>query len=343
MRKNILALILGITLVSCAVKTKGKNGLDGKDGTEAVAQNTTIQENAKTVQEFSTPDKVKKIVSFLASDELQGRPSGSKGIETAANFIEDVFKKNNIKPYFSTYKDTLSNFKAELGTAFNVVGYLEGNDPKLKNEFIVLGAHYDHIGKAKPNNGDVIANGANDNASGTATVMELARYFGNNKTNKRSIVFALFSAEEMGLLGSKHLAEKLHRNDLDLYAMLNFEMVGIPMVGKDYFTYVTGYELSNLAEISNKYAGEKIAGFLPKAGEYRLFMRSDNHPFHKTFNVPSQTYSTFDFTNFDHYHQVGDESDAMDYKHMAALVNKFAPVVEGIANAATKEIKYKEE
>jgi hypothetical protein len=128
--------------------------------------------------------------------------------------------------------------------------------------------------------------------------------------------------------------------DLNLYTMLNFEMVGVPMVAKDHLLYLTGYELSNLAEVSNTYAREKLVGFLPKAKEFNLFKRSDNYPFHNAFNVPSQTYSTFDFTNFDHYHKVGDENELMDYGHMATVVNKSIPMVLGIINASIKEIKY---
>jgi leucyl aminopeptidase len=96
-----------------------------------------------------------------------------------------------------------------------------------------------------------------------------------------------------------------------------------------------------MAAISNGYANEKVVGFLPKAKEFNLFMRSDNYAFHTAFNVPSQTYSTFDFTNFDHYHKVGDENEKMDYEHMAVVINKMIPVVEGIANAPVKEITYK--
>lgn len=288
----------------------------------------------------TTPETVKATVTYLASDELNGRGSGSEGIEKAASFIENNFKKNKLKPYFNSYRDTLSNFDTSRGVAFNVVGVLEGSDPKLKNEYIILGAHYDHIGRSKPVEGDSIANGANDNASGTSAVLEFSKYFGKAKTNKRSIIFALFSAEEMGLLGSKHLAKKLKENGLNLYAMLNFEMIGIPMVDKDYLTYLTGYELSNLAEVTNNYAEENLTGFLPSAKQFRLFMRSDNQPFHKEFNVPSQTYSTYDFTNFDHYHKVGDEAHLMDYEHMSKLINKFIPVIENIANTSVKELKY---
>ena len=188
--------------------------------------------------------------------------------------------------------------------------------------------------------GDNIANGANDNASGTTTVLELARYFGNTKTNKRSIIFALFSGEEKGLLGSKHLAKKLKASELNLYTMLNFEMVGVPLVNKDYLMYVTGFDLSNLASVSNSYSEEKVAGFLPKAKEFDLFNRSDNAPFHEIYKVPSHTFCTFDFTNFDHYHKVGDEVELMDFDHMANVVNALIPVVNGIANAPVQEIKY---
>lgn len=291
----------------------------------------------KSMPEPSTSERVGEMINYLASDNLKGREAGTEGIATAANYIEKVFKENKIAPYFETFRDTLSNFE---GVAYNMVGVIPGKDKNLKNEYIILGAHYDHIGITKSDSNDTIANGANDNASGTVTVLELARYFGSIKTNKRSIIFALFSAEEKGLLGSKHLAQKLKDQNLNLYTMLNFEMVGVPMVDKDHLMYLTGYQLSNLAEVSNSYATEKIAGFLPKAKEFNLFKRSDNLPFHELFNVPSQTYSTFDFTNFDHYHKVGDEATLMDFDHMANVVNKVIPVMEGIINAPIQEIKY---
>jgi hypothetical protein len=105
--------------------------------------------------------------------------------------------------------------------------------------------------------------------------------------------------------------------------------------------YVTGYNKSNLAEVSNKYADEQLIGFLETAQEFNLFQRSDNFPFHEVFNVPSQTFCTFDFTNFSHYHKVGDEVTEMDFEHMAMVVNKMIPVLEGISNSDEKEIKYK--
>lgn len=349
MRKTTI-ILLALFLAGCgAARLRQPNTAEVPEGPEGVkggiaipaedspATEPRIVTNVIPAENFSDDTRMKGILNFLASDELGGRDSGSEGIEKAALFIENIFKQNNIAPYFSTYRDTLSNFSK---LAYNIVGVIEGNDATLRDEFIMIGAHYDHIGHATPVNGDSIANGANDNASGTSTVLELARYFGNSRSNKRSLIFALFSAEEKGLLGSRHLATRLKALDLNLYAMLNFEMTGVPLVNRDYFMYVSGYNRSNLAEVSNMYAGENLIGFLPTAKELNLFMRSDNYPFHEIFMVPSQTYCTFDFTNFDHYHKVGDEASIMDFEHMARVVNKMIPVVEGIANAPTKEIKY---
>tara|TARA_R110002012_G_scaffold318227_1_gene536150 strand:- start:91866 stop:92957 length:1092 start_codon:yes stop_codon:yes gene_type:complete len=340
--KNILIVVLiAIAVYSCKttqiIETDASNIIE-----TAAAEETKIKAEIgirKVVPavSFSKSKDVGDMITFLASDELKGREAGSEGIEKAANYIEAIFQKNGIKPYFDSYKDTISNFNK---VAYNVVGVLEGNDPKLKNEVVIIGAHYDHIGQIAPQDGDAIANGANDNASGTTTVLEIARYFASTKTNKRTLIFALFTAEEKGLLGSKDLAERLKEDKIDLYTMLNFEMVGVALQDKDYFMYVTGYENSNMAEIANAYSGENLIGFLPSAKQMNLFKRSDNYAFHTAFNVPSQTFCTFDFTNFDHYHKVGDEASKMDFDHMATVVNKSIPMVSGIVNAATKEIKY---
>ena len=336
---KIAISLFGLLLVMACGATKiVETNSDNIKTTEPAGPDGLKAKMPKETSGFTDAAKVGTIMNFLASDDLKGRDSGSEGIEEAAKYIEKNFMDNGVAPYFESYRDTLSNFEK---TSYNVVGVVEGNDPSLKGEYILIGAHYDHIGIIKAENGDAIANGANDNASGTTTVMEMARYFGKNKTNKRSLIFALFSAEEKGLLGSRHLAKKLKEADLNLYTMLNFEMTGVPLVGKDYELYITGYDMSNLAEVSNKYAGKKLIGFLPTAKEYNLFQRSDNYDFHKEFAVPSHTFCTFDFTNFNHYHKVGDENEIMDFAHMASVVNKLLPVVEGISNAATQEVKLK--
>jgi Zn-dependent M28 family amino/carboxypeptidase len=149
----------------------------------------------------------------------------------------------------------------------------------------------------------------------------------------------LYSAEEMGLKGSEHLAERLKKEDFNLYAMINFEMIGVPMNQKEALGYITGFEKSNIAEKLNSYSRSELVGFFPKAKEYQLFMRSDNYPFYQQFGVPAHAISTYDFTNFEYYHHVDDEADKMDYVHMNNFINSMIPAIEGMTNSESKEIK----
>jgi Zn-dependent M28 family amino/carboxypeptidase len=289
--------------------------------------------------EIASIASITNTLDFLTQDEAKGRETGTKELQVVAEKLENIFRENNIKPYFKTYKDTLSNTD---WPAYNIVGYVPGNDVALKNEFVVIGAHYDHIGIIEELNGDNIANGANDNAVGTAAVMEVAKYFGNNKTNKRSLLLVLFTAEEKGLIGSKHLAEKLKKQNMDLYFMFNFEMIGVPMAQTEMLYYITGFSKSNMAKKMNEYAGFNITGYNQIESKYRLFGRSDNFPFYQEFNIPAQTISTFDFKNYNYYHHVDDEMDKLNIPHIQNVINKTIPVLEKMINATTKEIKLNE-
>lgn len=292
------------------------------------ASNETVTYQVKKSEVAAT-------LKYLASDELQGRDSGSEGIEKAADYLEELLKKSNIKPYFSAYKDTLSDYN----TYYNVVGYLKGTDATLKNEFVILGAHYDHIGiTEKGFEGDFINNGANDNASGTTVLSEIAKYLGVSKNNKRSVLIVFFSAEEKGLLGAKHLAKKLKAENIQIYTLLNFEMLGVPM-DYDFDVFMTGFHKSNMAKKLNKYAGENIVGMSEGAEKHNLFSASDNYPFYETFKVPSHSISSFDFSNFDYYHHPKDEFEAMDLDFMTELSQKMLPIVTKMINAETREIK----
>lgn len=306
-----------------------------KSNTTTVAENASKSSSANLEITYKVKEsEVSDFLKYLSSDELEGRETGTKGIEKAAVFLEDFFKKNNVKPYFATYRDTLTNFKSP---AYNIVGVLEGTDPVLKKEFVVLSAHYDHIGLEKNKPGDVINNGANDDASGVTVVAQLAKYFSETKSNKRSILFVFFAGEEKGLLGSKSLVQKLKKQDFNLYTQLNIEMVGVPMK-RDYLAYITGFDKSNMAEKINEYTGKKTIGFLPKEAEYKLFYRSDNYSFFEAFGKPCQSISTFDFENFDFYHHVSDEFKLMDIPHMTAFTQELIPAVTQISISPTEEI-----
>jgi len=318
--KYTLSLCLLLLVLSC------------KTGTKPVSESIAI-----------SSDELKETVSFLASDDLQGRYAGSKGIDKAATYIENQFKSYGVNPYFETYRD---HFKIENLDAFNVVGFIEGTDDVLKKEVIILGAHYDHIGYGngiKKHGGkltekDSLANGANDNASGTAAIMAIAKHFAQTKSNKRSIMFALFSAEELGLLGSKHLAKRLKSENINLYTMVNFEMVGVPLINRDYQAFVSGYDLSNMADAMNEYAGSNLIGFSDVAKKYNLFKQSDNFAFYEEFKLPCQTISSCDLSNYDYYHHSDDEIDELDYVFMASLINKTITAIEQMSNTETKEI-----
>lgn len=328
MKKIVTLILLTLMVFSCNGQVKNNVEPDTKPDNS---------------NEVNTQD-IKTIVSYLASDELKGRDTGTDGIDKAATYIQNYFKNNNVKPYFNTYRDEFKiQSKGKELTGFNVVGLVEGNDATLKNEYIVIGAHYDHIGFVTAIKGDSIANGANDNATGTSVVMNLAKHFAKAKSSKRSIIFALFSAEEKGLKGSEHIAKRLKSQNIDLYTMINFEMLGVPFKDRGYEVFLTGFDRSNFAEKFNAYQGSNIIGASEVSKKYSLFMRSDNYAFFKEFNVPSHTISSCDLTNFDHYHKAGDEVEEMDFPFMANFINKIIPSIEKLANTTTKEIKLTDE
>lgn len=316
--KNVSLILMIILALSCKSKA------------QQTEQNASINAISNT--------EVRDIVSFLADDKLKGRNTGTQGIDQAATYIESYFKKIGVKPYFETYRD---NFKVDSLDAFNVVGLIGGHDSNLKDEVIIIGAHYDHIGQRKAVENDSIANGANDNATGTSAVMTLAKHFSKARNNKRSLMFVLFSAEERGLLGSKHLSKKLKEQGINLYTVVNFEMLGVPIQGLDFQAYLTGYKLSNMADFINKKVNDStFIGLYELSEKYNLFKRSDNYPFYNEFKIPAQTISTSH--EYAEYHKVGDEADKMDYNHMARVINKLIPALEAMSNTPTKEIKMHE-
>jgi len=279
--------------------------------------------------------EISSTLAYLSSDELEGRDTGSEGIEKAAVYLENQLKEYNYKPYFTNFRDTLTT----IDNAYNIVGFLEGKDPKLKNEIVILSAHYDHIGiTEKGFEGDHINNGANDNASGTTVLSEVAKYLGELNNNQRSVLIVYFSAEEKGLLGAKHLAKRLKNNNVDIYTLLNFEMLGVPM-NYNFDVFLTGFTQSNMADKLNEYAGYELVGKSEQAEKYNLFRASDNYPFYVEFKIPSHTISAFDFGNFDFYHHPKDEFQMMNIEFMTQLTQKLLPVVSEMINAPTREIQ----
>src|SRR5687767_11496350 len=177
-------------------------------------------------------------IAWLASDKLEGRLTGTAGNDSAAAYIARRFASLKLEAPFPGYLqkfEARSAADAHAGVAQaratqNVVGILRGADPTLREQYIVIGAHHDHLGRSTtsaldPDARDAIRNGADDNASGTAAVLELARLFVADRP-KRSVIFALFSGEEQGLLGSQYFVDNPPVPLSKITAMLNFDMVG---------------------------------------------------------------------------------------------------------------------
>ncbi len=166
-------------------------------------------------------ENLKRDLTYIASDELEGRLPGSEGSRKAQDYIVKQFEECGVAP---AGQDYLQNFVAkESYEAANIVGIVEGSDPLLKNEFIVIGGHYDHLGKT----GNEIFNGADDNGSGTVGVVATACALSKIRDNLgRSIIFVAFDGEEMGLLGSKYYVENALRPLEKTVYMLNLDMIG---------------------------------------------------------------------------------------------------------------------
>ena len=241
------------------------------------------------------------------------------------NIIEDIFKSEGIdfKEIYDKIIDTkktasfeLKNTPAKISTdikeieeiSWNVGGYLEGTDPELKNEWIIIGAHFDHLGMGGEGSlyrGDEpqIHNGADDNASGTAGVLELAEKFASQKDKlKRSIAFFTFSGEELGLLGSNYLVNNLPFPVEDAITMINMDMIG-RLKDSSLIVYGTGTS-SNWKELLNK---DNVYGFKLTFND-EGFGPSDHSSFYGA-KIPV----LFFFTGtHEDYHKPSDDADKIN-------------------------------
>ncbi len=202
----------------------------------------------------------------------------------------------------------------------NVVGVISG---RRENEIVLFGGHYDGIGILDPVDGDSIANGANDDASGTTAVIELARYFKAREKPERTLVFAAFTAEESGYLGSKYLARQL--NPTEIIAMLNLEAMGkVDPQGRNR-AHVTGFDRSDVGAILQRAMEGTPYLFYPDPYEGQfLFGRADNAPFAR-FGVPAHTIATISMDPRDEdLHRVSDEVETLDLVHMTGLIKAIA-------------------
>ena len=331
----------------------------------------------------TSPADVRRILSALADDSMEGRASGTRGAQRAARYIGGEMKKIGLEPlgdsgFFQkvpltwdtvkiaarrmrdpkdstkiivvpidpprvTYRAQVRGSFAELDTVpaarkpttVNVVGVIRGSDPVLKSEYVLVDAHYDHLGIGKPVNGDSIYNGADDDASGVTAVLEIARQIMSGPKPKRTIVFAAMMGEEVGLLGTNwyiaHPAIPLEK----MAANLEIEMIGRPdsLAGGVGRAWLTGYERSNMGD---QLAANGIPIVPDKRPDQHFFERSDNIAFAR-LGIPAHTLSSFNLHA--DYHHVTDDITHVDFAHMAGVVNAGAKAVRLLSDGPKPEWK----
>jgi hypothetical protein len=273
---------------------------------------------------------IRKHIKILASDSLQGRGTGTEGEKMAAAYIESEFKKLKLKPagksknYLQAFPfKTDAQGESISGTAHNVVAFLDNKAAST----IIIGAHYDHLGLGEFGNSlaanakGEIHNGADDNASGVAGVLELAKYYSKNKVKEKyNFLFLCFSGEELGLYGSKYFTE----NPLIDLATVNY-MINMDMIGRlneqSKILMVHGTGTSPVWEtILKDFSSERVKITTDSSG----IGPSDHTSFYLK-NIPVLHFFTGSHPD---YHKPSDDWDKINYSGQADVLQLIAKVID---------------
>jgi hypothetical protein len=260
----------------------------------------------------------------LADDTLEGREAGSRGGQAAGHYLGREFQRHQLaggvasRSYYQTFG---SQYR-------NLLGLLEGSDPQLKKEVILVGAHYDHVGYGNSQNSfgptGYIHNGADDNASGVAGLLELVEAFARLETRpKRSILFALWDGEEKGLLGSEYWVTHPTIPLDHVHLAINLDMIGRLQRNRvETFGIRSGYGLRRLVSLNN--ADTDLAF------DFSWTMRedSDHYSFYKR-NVPVLMFHTGLHSD---YHRPSDDVEKLDFAGMERIVRLLFGVIQGAAD-----------
>ncbi len=202
----------------------------------------------------------------------------------------------------------------------NVVAVLPGKS--RKDEYVIFSGHYDHLGIGKAVNGDSVYNGANDDAAGITAVLLLANYFKQLNDNERTIVFAAFTAEEVGGFGSQYFSRQFEADKV--VAMFNIEMIGTESKWGKNSAYITGYDKTDMGSILQKNLEGTGFSFHPDPyPTQQLFYRSDNATLAR-LGVPAHTISTSKMDSEPNYHKVTDHVETLDLANMTMIIKAIA-------------------
>ncbi|WP_314000424.1 M20/M25/M40 family metallo-hydrolase [Xanthocytophaga flava] len=285
-------------------------------------------------QTISTAE-LKKHITILASDKMEGRGSGKKGGELAADYISSQFKVLKLVPrgdkagYFQHFGVKNSGTHGAVDTTSrttkNVIGYLDNGATKT----IVIGAHYDHLGMGHDGGSldtsplGKIHNGADDNASGVAGVLELAKYYSQNKEKEKvNFLFICFSGEEMGLLGSKYFTDHPTIDLSKIDCMLNMDMVGRLPENKTLIVSGVGTSPS-WGGILRKYESANLKVSFDSSG-----IGASDHTSFYLKDIPVLHFFTGSHSD---YHKPGDDADKINYAGEQAVLQYIIQVISDVS------------
>lgn len=282
---------------------------------------------------------VRAHLEFLASDALNGRQSGTRDEQIAAEYVGAQFRRLGFAPpdgsngsYVQSipFTRTPRGGQPISGTTYNAVGILKGSDPS--GEAILISAHLDHLGRRETVAGDdKIFNGADDDASGTVAVIELAGALARRGQPKRTIIFACYGSEEVGSFGARHLRDHPPVPLAKIVANVQFEMIGRPDPAVPAKTlWLTGYERSDLGTMLASRGARIVQD--PHPGQ-KFFQRSDNYTM-ALEGVVAHTVSSYGLHK--EYHQPSDETRAVDYPHMTESIASMVEPLVWLANARVR-------
>lgn len=247
---------------------------------------------------------------------------------------QQLFKSEKTVVFILGGFGDVSSFKIDVRqeltehTGSNVVGVIPGKSKK--DEIVVFSGHYDHIGIEKGTNGDSVYNGANDDASGITAIIEMAKYYKAAKNNERTLVFAAFTAEEVGGFGSQYFSKQMDADKV--VAMFNLEMIGTESKWGTKSAYITGFDKSDLGKILQKNLKGSQFNFYPDPyPEQDLFYRSDNATL-AYLGVPAHTISTSKMDIEPNYHKLSDEVGTLNLSNMTEIIKSVIVSARSIVN-----------
>ncbi|HEY0053774.1 MAG TPA: M20/M25/M40 family metallo-hydrolase [Pedobacter sp.] len=289
-----------------------------KDGESFMTRYKEIMALKKPVVVFVDEqffDAFNRLKSYFMAERVIDKPDENK----AAVFILG----EEIGP--ASYEITFKN-KIERSPLFNVAGIIPGKTKP--NEYVIFSGHYDHLGIIEAAEGDSIANGADDDASGITAVISLAKYYKKLNNNARTLIFAAFTGEESGMLGSKYFSNQL--NPTEVVAMFNIEMIGKESKFGKNAAFITGFDRSDFGTILQKNLEGTGFTFHPDPyTQQNLFYRSDNATL-AALGVPAHTISTDQIDKDKFYHTVNDEFETLNVENIASTISAIALSSRGI-------------